>query len=117
MSTDGRSTPGRYRPVDLEGFDFTVTGGVGTLVLDRTEKRNALSRAMWRALPEIIAGVDADDTIAALIITGAVTVALTLVGLAGVHRGRLNQYDDAHFQSRRELKRNNMCRRRRRVRS
>ncbi|OYX37750.1 MAG: hypothetical protein B7Y91_01415 [Rhodobacterales bacterium 32-64-14] len=44
----------------------------------------------------------------ALIITGAVTVALTLVGLAGVHRGRLNQYDDAHFQSRRELKRNHM---------
>ncbi|OHC56227.1 MAG: hypothetical protein A3D16_19015 [Rhodobacterales bacterium RIFCSPHIGHO2_02_FULL_62_130] len=44
----------------------------------------------------------------ALIITGAVTVALTLVGLAGVHRGRLNQYDDAHFQTRRELKRNKM---------
>ncbi|NNV09591.1 enoyl-CoA hydratase/isomerase family protein, partial [Geobacillus sp. MMMUD3] len=71
MSTDGRPSSGRYRPVDLEGFDFTVTGGVGTLVLDRTEKRNALSRAMWRALPEIIAGVDADDAIAALIITGA----------------------------------------------
>ena len=44
----------------------------------------------------------------ALIITGAVTTALTLVGLAGVHRGRLNQYDDAHFQTRRELKRNKM---------
>jgi len=44
----------------------------------------------------------------ALIITGAVTIALTLVGLAGVHRGRLNQYDDAHFQTKRELKRNNM---------
>ena len=44
----------------------------------------------------------------ALIITGAVTVALTLVGLAGVHRGRLNQYDDAHFQTKRELKRNKM---------
>src|SRR3989338_1155224 len=44
----------------------------------------------------------------ALIITGAVTVALTLVGLAGIHRGRLNQYDDAHFQTRRELKRNKM---------
>jgi len=44
----------------------------------------------------------------ALIITGAVTIALTLVGLAGVHRGRLNQYDDAHFQTRRELKRNKM---------
>ncbi len=44
----------------------------------------------------------------ALIITGAVTIALTLVGLAGVHRGRLNQCDDAHFQTKRELKRNKM---------
>lgn len=62
---------GTYRPVDLEGFDFTVTGGVGTLVIDRPEKRNALSRPMWRALPDIIAGVDADDSIGALVITGA----------------------------------------------
>ena len=44
----------------------------------------------------------------ALIITGSVTLALTLVGLAGVYRGRLNQYDDAHFQSKREMKRNGM---------
>lgn len=44
----------------------------------------------------------------ALIITGAVTAALTIVGLAGVYRGRLNQYDDAHFQTRREIKRNRM---------
>ncbi|WP_309130546.1 enoyl-CoA hydratase/isomerase family protein [Brevibacterium sp.] len=62
---------GSFRPVDLEGFDFTVIGGVGTLVLDRPEKRNSLSRAMWRQLPEIIAGVDADDSIGALVITGA----------------------------------------------
>ncbi len=44
----------------------------------------------------------------ALIITGSVTLALVLVGLAGVHRGRLNQYDDAHFQSKREMNRNGM---------
>ncbi len=62
---------GTYRPSDLEGFDFTVSGGVGALVIDRPDKRNALSRAMWRALPEIIAGVDADDTIGALVITGS----------------------------------------------
>ncbi|MGO2863051.1 MAG: enoyl-CoA hydratase/isomerase family protein [Brevibacterium sp.] len=62
---------GTYRPADLEGFDFTVSGGVGTLVIDREDKRNALSRAMWRALPGIIAGVDGDDSIGALIITGA----------------------------------------------
>ena len=62
---------GSYRPVDLEGFDFTVSGGVGTLVIDRTDKRNAISRPMWRALPQIIANVDADDSIGALVITGA----------------------------------------------
>src|SRR5699024_10813545 len=62
---------GSHRPVDHEGFDFTVSGGVGTLVIDRTEKRNALSRPMWRAIPEIIASVDADDSIGALVITGA----------------------------------------------
>lgn len=45
---------------------------------------------------------------AALLITGSVAAALTMVGVAGVHRGRLNQYDNAHFQSRRELKRNRM---------
>src|SRR5699024_2695920 len=62
---------GSHRPVDHEGFDFTVSGGVGTLVIDRTENRNALSRPMWRAIPEIIASVDADDSIGALVITGA----------------------------------------------
>ena len=62
---------GSHRPVDHEGLDFTVSGGVGTLVIDRTEKRNALSRPMWRAIPEIIASVDADDSIGALVITGA----------------------------------------------
>lgn len=62
---------GTYRPADLEGFDFTVAGGVGTLTISRLDKRNALSRPMWKALPGIIAGVDADDSIAVLVITGA----------------------------------------------
>ncbi|MCQ9368214.1 enoyl-CoA hydratase/isomerase family protein [Brevibacterium sp. 50QC2O2] len=60
-----------YRPTDLPGFGFDIVAGVATLTIDRTDKRNALSRPMWRALPEIVAGVDADDSIAALIITGA----------------------------------------------
>lgn len=44
----------------------------------------------------------------AIIITSSVALALTIVGLAGVYRGRLNQYDDAHFQSKREMRRNGM---------
>lgn len=44
----------------------------------------------------------------ALIITAAIAFALTLVGVAGVYRGSLTQYDDAHFQNKREIKRNRM---------
>ena len=55
----------------IEGFGFTVTGGVGTLVLDRPEKRNALSRRMWKALPGILAAIDAAEEIDVLILTGA----------------------------------------------
>ena len=38
----------------VEGFELTVSGGIGTLVLSRPSKRNALSREMWRALPDIL---------------------------------------------------------------
>ena len=55
----------------IEGFGFTITGGVGTLVFDRPEKRNALSRQMWQALPDILATIDASDELSVLILTGA----------------------------------------------
>ncbi|MAC81938.1 MAG: type VI secretion protein [Rhodobacteraceae bacterium] len=43
-----------------------------------------------------------------MIVTGSVAAALVAVGVAGVYRGRLTRYDDAHFQSRAELRRNRM---------
>lgn len=55
----------------VEGFDLTVSGGIGTLVLSRPAKRNALSREMWLALPDIMAAIDADPAIEVLILTGA----------------------------------------------
>lgn len=55
----------------VEGFDLTVEGGVGTLVINRTRKRNALSREMWRALPQIVEAIDRDPAITVLILTGA----------------------------------------------
>ncbi|GAA4284698.1 enoyl-CoA hydratase-related protein [Brevibacterium daeguense] len=55
----------------VEGFDLTVSGRVGTLVIDRPEKRNALSRDMWLALPDIVSGIDEDPAIDVLILTGA----------------------------------------------
>ncbi|WP_226561865.1 type IV secretory system conjugative DNA transfer family protein [Salipiger thiooxidans] len=42
------------------------------------------------------------------LINGAVALGLVGVGVAGVYRGRLTNYDNAHFQSRRELRRNRM---------
>ncbi len=46
-------------------------GAVATLLLDRPERRNAMSRAMWLALPALLAQAAADDTVAALVVTGA----------------------------------------------
>lgn len=55
----------------VEGFDLTVSGGIGTLVIDRPAARNALSRDMWRALPDIVATAEADPDLRVLVLTGA----------------------------------------------
>lgn len=44
---------------------------IATLTLNRPGKRNALTQAMWRALPPAIAAVEADTSIKVLILTGA----------------------------------------------
>lgn len=44
----------------------------------------------------------------ALLITIGTTFAFCAIGIAGVYRGSLTQYDDAHFQSKAEIRRNKM---------
>jgi enoyl-CoA hydratase/carnithine racemase len=46
-------------------------GKVGHLVLDRPERRNALNRDMWAALPRLIAALDGDPEIRVLVMRGA----------------------------------------------
>lgn len=61
-------------PADIPlvpGFEYSVEDGIATLTISRPEKRNALSREMWRALPEILPSIDADPAVSVLIITGA----------------------------------------------
>ncbi len=48
----------------------TVAGGVATIVLDRPEKANALTRAMLVALDDALARIGAEET-GVLVITGA----------------------------------------------
>jgi enoyl-CoA hydratase/carnithine racemase len=46
-------------------------GAVGTLTFANVDKHNAVSYDMWRALPEAVEGLDADDDIRAIVVTGA----------------------------------------------
>ena len=40
--------------MNWESFDLQVKDRVAHLVLNRPEKRNALSRAFWRELPQAV---------------------------------------------------------------
>jgi enoyl-CoA hydratase/carnithine racemase len=43
---------------------------VATLTIDRPEKRNALTAAMWAALPGVLEGLATDPAVRALVVTG-----------------------------------------------
>ncbi|WFE37133.1 enoyl-CoA hydratase/isomerase family protein [Micromonospora sp. WMMD998] len=49
----------------------TVTGPVATVVIHNPARRNAMTPAMWRQLPVLLDGLEADPTVRALVLTGA----------------------------------------------
>jgi enoyl-CoA hydratase/carnithine racemase len=46
-------------------------GAVGVLTIDRPEKRNAMTAAMWAALPGVLADLAGDPAVRVLVVTGA----------------------------------------------
>jgi enoyl-CoA hydratase/carnithine racemase len=44
--------------------------GIGRLILNRPEKRNAISRAMWREIAEAVARLDADAAVRVILLQG-----------------------------------------------
>jgi enoyl-CoA hydratase/carnithine racemase len=48
-----------------------AAGGVGWLVVNRPEKRNAFSRAMWAALPDVLERLAAVESLRVLVMRGA----------------------------------------------
>lgn len=52
-------------------------GPIGWLILDHRERCNALSAAMWRALPGLIAEAEADGAIRVIVLRGAGTKAFS----------------------------------------
>ncbi len=53
-----------------EGLEFTVAGSVARLTFTRPDKHNAISFDMWSAIPGIVAEVEDDPAITALVLTG-----------------------------------------------
>jgi enoyl-CoA hydratase/carnithine racemase len=54
-----------------ELIEVTRDGAIATVVLNRPEKLNALTKAMWQALGETIGRLSADDSLRCIIIRGA----------------------------------------------
>ncbi|MFI9586308.1 enoyl-CoA hydratase/isomerase family protein [Streptomyces sp. NPDC052236] len=48
----------------------TVVDGVATVVISNPAKRNAMTAGMWRALPELLTELAADESVRALVMTG-----------------------------------------------
>ncbi|MCP5025403.1 MAG: enoyl-CoA hydratase [Actinomycetia bacterium] len=50
-------------------------GAIGWMVFDQPERRNAVSLEMWEAMPEAIAGLDADNDVRVIVLRGEGTEA------------------------------------------
>ncbi len=52
-------------------LELRIQDDVAVLTLNRPDKRNALTQAMWRALPAVVAEVEADPAAKVMVLTGA----------------------------------------------
>ncbi|RDJ93196.1 hypothetical protein B4Q13_23550 [Lacticaseibacillus rhamnosus] len=52
-------------------IDVKVTGAIGTIVLNRPERRNALTRAMLAQLGEALDDLHLEKRVRAIVLTGA----------------------------------------------
>jgi len=56
---------------DAEPMILTKDGAIATLTINRPEKRNPISFAMWKMLPDLVEQVENDDAIKVLVVRGA----------------------------------------------
>jgi enoyl-CoA hydratase/carnithine racemase len=60
----------RRRGGDGNLISASVAAGVGHLVLDRPEKRNAIARAMWEKIPDMVMELEQNDTVRVIMLRG-----------------------------------------------
>jgi enoyl-CoA hydratase/carnithine racemase len=56
---------------EYDGFGVGVDGGIGWLTIDRPDKRNAVTSAMWQALPDLLGVLAKDPHVKVLLVSGA----------------------------------------------
>ncbi|MFI0486888.1 enoyl-CoA hydratase/isomerase family protein [Actinomadura sp. 9N215] len=79
------------------GLRAEVAGPVGTVVIDRPAKRNAMSADMWRALPGILDALAADPGVRVVVLTGAGGNFCAGADIAEL--GDINRDDDSHLST------------------
>ncbi|TDB92992.1 enoyl-CoA hydratase/isomerase family protein [Actinomadura sp. 7K534] len=81
----------------VAGLHAEVAEGVGTVVIDRPEKRNAMSADMWRSLPGLLDDLAANRAVRVVVLTGAggnFSAGADISELSDIHRD-----DDSHLSS------------------
>jgi enoyl-CoA hydratase/carnithine racemase len=68
---------------------LTIEGAIAHLVLNRPDKRNALDRATWAAIPDLVGAAERDPVVKVLIVRGATPEAFS----AGADIG---EFKDVH---------------------
>lgn len=56
---------------ERDGLFLDIKGPIATIVADRRERRNAMSRAMWRTLPSLVGEAEADPGVSVIVMRGA----------------------------------------------
>lgn len=75
-------------------------GPVGRLLLDNQERRNAISAGMWRAIPNAIAGFNANPEVRCIVIRGAGIVAFAAgADISEFEQNRSSQSQVAEYEA------------------
>ncbi|MBN7756196.1 enoyl-CoA hydratase/isomerase family protein [Nitratireductor aquimarinus] len=53
------------------GLRVSRSNGIATILISREAKMNAISQAMWRSMIDLVAELEADDTVRVLVLRGA----------------------------------------------
>lgn len=97
---------------DFEVFRIERRDRVAIVTIDRPEKRNAMSPTFFRELPEVLAVLDADEAVRAVVLTGAgeafsaggdIASFAELRGTTAVRRHLRRVFDAFHAVERAEL--------------